>query len=87
MRLQVADPPLVRRDLVRVDRLALLRVPLEAAQVALQPLQLRLRLFFRQRFDRLLRVLRQAEGVAQSMRNEPPAMARLQPLDPADPWK
>lgn len=35
----------------------------------------------------LLRVLRQAEAVAASMKSEPPAMARLQPLSPTDPWK
>ena len=35
----------------------------------------------------LLRVLRQAELVATSMKNEPPATARLQPLSPTDPWK
>ena len=34
----------------------------------------------------LLRVLRQAEAVAASMKNEPPAIATLQPR-PADPWK
>ena len=34
----------------------------------------------------VLRVMRQAEAVAASMKNEPPSMARLQPL-PADPWK
>jgi membrane dipeptidase len=34
----------------------------------------------------LLRVMRQAEAVAASMRNEPPSMATLQPR-PADPWK
>jgi membrane dipeptidase len=34
----------------------------------------------------VLRVMRQAEAVAASMRNEPPAMATLQPR-PADPWK
>ena len=34
----------------------------------------------------LLRVLRQAEAVAASMKDEPPAMATLQPR-PADPWK
>jgi len=34
----------------------------------------------------LLRVLRQAEAVAASMKNEPPAMATLQPR-PTDPWK
>ena len=35
----------------------------------------------------LLRVLRQAEAVAASMKNEPPATARLRPVDPANPWK
>jgi membrane dipeptidase len=35
----------------------------------------------------LLRVLRQTEAVAASMKSEPPAMARLQPLSPTDPWK
>ena len=35
----------------------------------------------------VLRVLRQAEAVAASMKDEPPAMARLQPVDPANPWK
>jgi membrane dipeptidase len=35
----------------------------------------------------LLRVLRQAEAVSASMKNEPPATARLQPIDPADVWK
>ena len=35
----------------------------------------------------LLRVLRQSEAVAASMKNEPPATARLQPLSPTDPWK
>jgi membrane dipeptidase len=35
----------------------------------------------------LLRVLRQAEAVSASMKDEPPAMARLQPLSPTDPWK
>jgi membrane dipeptidase len=35
----------------------------------------------------VLRVMRQAEAVAKSMSNEPPAMARLQPLDPTDPWQ
>jgi membrane dipeptidase len=34
----------------------------------------------------VLRVMRQAEAVAASMRNEPSAMATLQPR-PADPWK
>jgi membrane dipeptidase len=34
----------------------------------------------------LLRVLRRAEAVAASMKDESPSMARLQPL-PADPWK
>jgi membrane dipeptidase len=34
----------------------------------------------------VLRVMRQAEAVAASMKNEPPAMATLQPR-PADPWK
>jgi membrane dipeptidase len=34
----------------------------------------------------VLRVMRQAEAVAASMNNEPPAMATLQPR-PADPWK
>jgi membrane dipeptidase len=35
----------------------------------------------------LLRVLRRAEAVSASMNNEPPATARLQPLDPANIWK
>jgi membrane dipeptidase len=35
----------------------------------------------------LLRVLRQAEAVSQSMKNEPPATARLEPIDPANVWK
>jgi membrane dipeptidase len=35
----------------------------------------------------LLRVLRQTEAVAASMKDEPPATARLQPLSPTDPWK
>ena len=35
----------------------------------------------------LLRVLRQAEAVAASMKNEPPATARLKPWSAADPWK
>jgi len=35
----------------------------------------------------LLRVLRQAEAVAASMKNEPPATARLQPIDPNDVWR
>ncbi len=35
----------------------------------------------------LLRVLRQAEAVAASMKNEPPAMATLQPRSTTDPWK
>jgi membrane dipeptidase len=35
----------------------------------------------------VLRVLRQAEAVSASMKNEPPAMDRLEPLDPANPWK
>ncbi|HEX3423728.1 MAG TPA: dipeptidase [Sphingomicrobium sp.] len=35
----------------------------------------------------LLRVLRQAEAVSASMKDEPPATARLQPLSPTDPWK
>jgi membrane dipeptidase len=35
----------------------------------------------------LLRVMRQAEAVAASMKDEPPATARLQPIDPANPWK
>ena len=35
----------------------------------------------------VLRVLRQAEAVAASMKDELPAMARLQPVDPANPWK
>ena len=35
----------------------------------------------------VLRVMRQAEAVAASMKNEPPATARLQPVDPANPWK
>jgi membrane dipeptidase len=35
----------------------------------------------------LLRVLRQSESVAASMKDEPPATARLQPIDPANVWK
>jgi membrane dipeptidase len=35
----------------------------------------------------ILRVLRQAEAVSASMKNEPPATARLQPLDPNNVWK
>ena len=35
----------------------------------------------------VLRVMRQAEAVAASMKNEAPAMTRLQPLDPNDVWK
>jgi membrane dipeptidase len=35
----------------------------------------------------LLRVLRQAESVAASMKNEPPATARLDPWSATDPWK
>ena len=35
----------------------------------------------------VLRVMRQAEAVAASMKNEPPAMGRLQPLVPGEPWK
>jgi membrane dipeptidase len=35
----------------------------------------------------VLRVLRQAEAVSASMKNEPPATARLQPLDPDNVWK
>jgi membrane dipeptidase len=35
----------------------------------------------------VLRVLRQAEAVAKSMKDESPAMARLQPLDPNNVWK
>lgn len=35
----------------------------------------------------LLRVLRQAEAVAASMKDEPPATARLVPWSAADPWK
>ncbi|HEX5258889.1 MAG TPA: dipeptidase [Sphingomicrobium sp.] len=35
----------------------------------------------------LLRVLRQAEAVAASMKDEPPATATLEPRSPADPWK
>ena len=34
----------------------------------------------------VLRVMRQAEAVAASMKNEPPAMATLKPV-PTDPWK
>ncbi|HEX8841460.1 MAG TPA: membrane dipeptidase, partial [Sphingomicrobium sp.] len=34
----------------------------------------------------VLRVMRQAEAVAASMKNEPPSMATLAPR-PADPWK
>ena len=35
----------------------------------------------------VLRVMRRAEAVAASMKDEPPATARLQPIDPANPWK
>jgi len=35
----------------------------------------------------VLRVMRQAEAVAASMKNEPPAMDRLQPWSATDPWK
>ena len=35
----------------------------------------------------VLRVLRQAERIAASMKNEPPATAMLQPIDPNDVWK
>lgn len=35
----------------------------------------------------VLRVLRQAEAVAASMKDEAPATARLQPMSPTDPWK
>jgi membrane dipeptidase len=35
----------------------------------------------------VLRVMRKAEAVAFSMKNEPPAMARLQPWSATDPWK
>ena len=35
----------------------------------------------------LLRVLRRAEAVAASMKNEPPATARLEPWSATDPWK
>jgi membrane dipeptidase len=35
----------------------------------------------------VLRVLRQAEAVAASMKNEPPATARLEPWSATDPWK
>ena len=35
----------------------------------------------------ILRVMRQAEAVAASMKNEPPAMDRLQPWSADDPWK
>jgi len=35
----------------------------------------------------LLRVLRQAEAISRTMQDEPPAMARLQPLSATDPWK
>jgi membrane dipeptidase len=35
----------------------------------------------------VLRALRQAEAVAASMKNEPPATARLEPLSPDDVWK
>jgi membrane dipeptidase len=37
--------------------------------------------------ENVLRVMRQAEAVAASMKNEPPATARLHPLDPANVWK
>jgi membrane dipeptidase len=35
----------------------------------------------------VLRALRQAETVAASMKNEPPATARLEPLSADDVWK
>ncbi len=35
----------------------------------------------------VLRVMRQAEAVAASMKDGAPATARLQPIDPANPWK
>jgi membrane dipeptidase len=35
----------------------------------------------------LLRVLRQAEAVSASMKDEAPAMATLQPRSTTDPWK
>ena len=35
----------------------------------------------------VLRAMRQAEAVAASMKNEPPAMARLQHWSATDPWK
>jgi membrane dipeptidase len=35
----------------------------------------------------VLRVMREAEAVAKSMKDEPPAMARLQPIDPNNVWK
>jgi membrane dipeptidase len=35
----------------------------------------------------VLRVMRQAEAVAASMKNEPPATARLDPWSATDPWK
>ena len=35
----------------------------------------------------VLRVMRQAETVAASMKNEPPATARLEPWSATDPWK
>jgi membrane dipeptidase len=35
----------------------------------------------------VLRVMRQAEAVAKSMRDEPPAMVRLQPRSATDTWK
>jgi membrane dipeptidase len=35
----------------------------------------------------VLRAMRRAEAVAASMKNEPPAMDRLQPLSATDPWK
>jgi membrane dipeptidase len=35
----------------------------------------------------ILRVMRRAEAVAASMRNEPPATVRLQPWSATDPWK
>src|SRR5438093_9269967 len=35
----------------------------------------------------VLRVMRQAEAVAASMKDEPPAMATLQPWTSSDPWK
>ena len=35
----------------------------------------------------VLRAMRQAEAVAASMKDEPPATARLQPLDPKNVWK